>query len=303
MPFQAKTIETQQSQPVLFYLLGLIFLILNKIRHTVSGYKTPRPFSSIDMPKAANYDIEVIASWEKFLNSYTNNQFSWQNQNVLEMGPGADLGVGLILLSKGASKYNAVDIHNLIKTTPSQFYDHLLASLPREKTDFLQNQLKLTIENQNDKLNYLYQPDFDLSVLKDEQIDVIVSQAAFEHFDDVGKTISQISKLAKPGSLLVAEIDLKTHTRWIREKDPLNIYRYSDNLYNLFKFKGSPNRLRPYHYEQILKANGWTNIQITPDVILDSKYLAKVQPTLNRQFTDSSSQMDYLSIIICATKS
>jgi hypothetical protein len=285
-----------------FYVVGLFFLCLNKIRHYILGYTTPRSFSFIDIPKAVAYDQEVVAKWEQYLRDYTGSQFTWEQKNVLELGPGADLGVGLILLGKGADKYNALDVHNLIKTTPAEFYDQLLATLPQASNKFFKLQLDLTLKGNNDKLNYLWQPDFDLSILKPENINLVVSQAAFEHFADVKKTISSLSQIVKPGTVLIAEIDLKTHTRWIRDNDPLNIYRYSENIYNFLKFVGSPNRLRPYQYEQLFKDNGWTNIQIRPEVILDQNYTIQVQPSLNKKFIDSKNQMEALSIIICATK-
>ncbi|HEX3047124.1 MAG TPA: hypothetical protein VHY08_20390, partial [Bacillota bacterium] len=104
------------------------------------------------------------------------------------------------------------------------------------------------------------------------------------------------------GTILIAEVDLKTHTSWIRDLDPLNIYRYSDFIYNLFKFRGSPNRLRPFEYEEILKKNGWTDIQIIPSNKLEKEYMLKVKDNLNRRFREPINQMDYLSIILCATK-
>jgi hypothetical protein len=62
----------------------------------------------------------------------------------------------------------------------------------------------------------------------------------------------------------VAEIDLKTHSRWIRDHDPNNIYRYSNAIYRALWFRGIPNRVRPYEYRAIFEAHGWTNVRITP---------------------------------------
>ena len=139
-------------------------------------------------------------------------------------------------------------------------------------------------------------------MLPDESVDLIVSQAAFEHFDDLHRTIGQMSKLARPGAVLVCEIDLSTHTRWIRDRDPLNIYRYSDAFYNMLKFRGSPNRVRPQAYREMLSDAGWDDIQQYPLAVLDEDYLAGVQPSLARQFKDDASEMGSLSIALCARK-
>ncbi|MCX6740185.1 MAG: methyltransferase domain-containing protein [Candidatus Parcubacteria bacterium] len=284
------------------YFFGLIFLCLNKIRHALLGYKTPRTFSFADIPQAVAYDKQVVYKWKEYLRDYTNDQFTWANKNILELGPGADLGNGLILLSEGAAKYNALDVHNLVKNTPPEFYSYLLSHLPSGDKGILKRQLELTQQGGNDKLNFICEPNFDLTVLKNENIDIVVSQAAFEHFTDVKKTISQLSQIVKPGTIFLAEIDLKTHTRWIRDIDPLNIYRYNDRIYNFFKFQGSPNRLRPDQYQQILWDNGWTKVTIKYESILDSEYTKKVVPSLDKQFHDLKSSMNCLSLIIWATK-
>ena len=69
--------------------------------------------------------------------------------------------------------------------------------------------------------------DFNIvSAFGESTIDMVFSQAAFEHFDDIESTILQLNKVCKSGATFVAEINLKTHSRWIRDKDPDNIYRY-----------------------------------------------------------------------------
>ena len=143
--------------------------------------------------------------------------------------------------------------------------------------------------------------DFNLvSSIGKSKIDLVFSQAAFEHFDDIKETIAQLNKVCKPGAVLVIEIDLQTHSRWIRDEDPNNIYRYSERLYNLFWFSGIPNRVRPIQYRKVFEDNGWTDIQIKPLSKLDSHN--KSYSGMNKSFVHSENQMEYLSIIICARK-
>ncbi len=84
--------------------------------------------------------------------------------------------------------------------------------------------------------------------------------------------------------------------------DPLNIYRYSDFIYNLFKFSGTPNRLRPLEYKRLLEAHGWGNITISPLLKVNIEYLEKVKNSLHKKYKNPLNQMDYLSIMVCATK-
>ena len=142
--------------------------------------------------------------------------------------------------------------------------------------------------------------DFDLvSSIGKSEIDLVFSQAAFEHFDDIKMTISQLSKVCKPGAVLIIEIDLQTHSRWIRDKDPNNIYRYSERIYNIFWFRGIPNRVRPFQYRKAFEHHGWTDIEMKPLKKLDTN---KSYSGLNKTFSHSENQMEYLSIIICARK-
>ncbi len=290
-----------------FYFIGLLILFLNKIRHAIQGYKNPRPFSVTEYERAINYDFSVVDGWLKALQKYSPYDFSVSDKTVLELGPGADLGAGLILLSRGAKKYNALDVNNLVKTVPDVFYEKLFSRLEKiHESDvdvkFLRGQLLRFKEGRNDKLNYVCRSDFDLSIFKNNRADLVFSQAAFEHFDNAEAAIRGLGNAVKPGTILVAEVDLQTHTRWLCSKDPLNIYRYGDLAYKLFRFSGSPNRVRPGEYKKILENNGWTNVKIMPIIMADKRYFFEVKNHLNTKFKNENAQMDYLSILICARK-
>lgn len=98
---------------------------------------------------------------------------------------------------------------------------------------------------------------------------------------------------------MVAQVDLKTHSRWIREHDPNNSYRYPRWLYRLFWFQGAPNRVRPQEYVRALRRCGWTDIEITPLSQLGDRRIRSVDTA----FRDPSDQMNVLSIVLCARKS
>jgi SAM-dependent methyltransferase len=142
--------------------------------------------------------------------------------------------------------------------------------------------------------------DFDLvSSFGADSIDLVFSQAAFEHFDDVVRTVQQLGVVCKPGAVIVAEIDLKTHSRWIRDKDPNNIYRFSNSIYRAFWFRGIPNRVRPYQYKEIFERYGWVDVTITP---IERTSHGQNAGTVDEQFADARNQLDYLSIVLCARK-
>jgi len=287
--------------------IGAVVLMLNKLRHDYRGYKTPRTFPMCDYEKATNYDIDIVNKWLFYLSRYSRD-VQIEDKVVLELGPGADLGVGLYLLFKGVSQYNAVDVNNLIEDVPQDFYNYFFRRLEnfylhgKQDIGFLRSQLKLTIGNMGDRLNYICRKDFSLSDLEKKSVDLVFSQAAFEHFDNVEATVRQLGEVCKPGAILIAIIDLKTHSCWIRDKDPLNIYRYGRSFYNRLKFHGSPNRLRPFEYERIFNKHGWMDVRTIPRKVLTDEYLKAVLKSLSKEFHDQQNKMGWLSIILCAKK-
>jgi SAM-dependent methyltransferase len=287
-----------------YYTAGIGFLALAKAKNAAKGYSTPKPFDLTDADRCIRYDMQVVDGWLKGLASYTGNGMFLAGRSVLELGPGSDLGVGLVLLARGAAQYSACDVHDLATRAPRNFYETLFTRLHEvygADSATLRGELDALRTGAPRRLRYTVQPSFDLNAaIAPDSIDLVVSQAAFEHFDDVESVVSQLSSVCRPGAVIVAEIDLKTHSRWIRDKDPNNIYRYPDPLYRAFSFRGSPNRVRPYQYRSAFERCGWTDIRITP--------LTQVAPSgpgangMSRRFADTRNQMDYLTIMLCATK-
>ena len=82
----------------------------------------------------------------------------------------------------------------------------------------------------------------------------------------------------------------------MHEKDPNNMYRYPQSLYDLFEFRGIHNRLRPFQYQAAFERAGWTNLSIYP---ISQRKMPAVSG-FHKQFATAQNQMDYLSIMICA---
>lgn len=275
------------------------------MRYSIEGYKTPRPFSIKNYKICIDYDFGVVDGWLNELYDLIDSTFSIKGKNILELGPGADLGVGLILLAKGARKYNAIDVNPLVYKVPKGFYDSLLDEItkriPGANINDLKYQLQLFYEGKNDRLNYIYDKNFSFSRLKSEMIDIVFSQAAFEHFDNIENTLREVSEIMPDGGWMFSVIDFQTHTRWIRERDPLNIYRYSDKIYKNLSFKGIPNRVRSDDYIRYLEKFGWENIKFLPKKNLTQPEMKITKPYLYGRFRNCK-DMDILSGILFARK-
>ncbi len=284
-----------------YYVLGLVLLFAAKAKHTLQGYRTPKP-GVMDDQQCIHYDMHIADTWLDVLDRYVGTGIL-HGANVLELGPGSDLGTGIYLVAKGARTYCALDAFNLAGKVPREFYDAFISQIAGsgETAASAAERQRLTtaLWGPTKVVDYVVDPTFDVATaLKGRSFDIIFSNAAFEHFDNVEKTLMAVSSVAKKNAALVCCVDLMTHTRWIRKRDPNNIYRYSDRLYSLAAFKGIPNRIRPHQYKTLLEEYGWENVTIIPDLRLygfDTGSLA-------RRFRDPINAMDLLTITIVATK-
>ena len=86
----------------LYHLIGLGMLAMNSWRHRIQGYKTPRPWFSQDASRILEYDRAVYTNWRRHLDDYLQFDFDLEGRNVVELGPGTDLGTGLLWLADGA---------------------------------------------------------------------------------------------------------------------------------------------------------------------------------------------------------
>jgi SAM-dependent methyltransferase len=303
----AATLRASGLKNYAAYWVGLVILVLNKLRHAALGYTSPRAFPTSDVRRCVEYDLMVVKQWQKWWREYTSAAETVDGKSILELGPGADLGVGLILLNQGARLYQAIDVHPLALNAPAALYEALFGALATEcdkavDGKHLGRQLALALAGRPERLNYVCRPDFNISIFGAQTIDAVFSQAAFEHFDNVERVVGQLTFVTKAGAVFIGGIDLQTHTRWIRDVDPLNIYRYGDRLYELLRFRGSPNRLRPFEYVEIFQRHGWRDVRVVPVTRVDERYLRRVQPKLNRRFQGTVSRMDTLSMVLCATR-
>jgi SAM-dependent methyltransferase len=194
-----------------------------------------------------------------------------RGKHVLELGPGADLGVGILLVQAGARSYTAVDRHALVGARAEPIHEAL-------------GGLTGTVR-------YVVARDFNFADrLGETKFDVVVSNASFEHFDDVQDVALQLAKVVKPGCRISASIDLKTHSRWIRDKDPTNIYRYPRWIYRIFYFPGQPNRVRPLEYRQAFVKAGWKHVSIS------ALTRTSLRGNVHRSF--DTSDMDQMTVLL-----
>lgn len=292
---------------IFYHVAGIGVMALNKLRHELQGYKSTRGFSTDELQRVIDYDYKIKRIYEDGLNKYLNGEFSWKRKRVLELGPGADLGIALILLAQGAEAYHSLDVNYLLDQSSDELYARFFQVLESDpqtirSVEELRPALSDALKGAGKEINYVCDNDFDVRVFKDDGINVVVSNAAVMQFDDALKTMKQVSEVVEPGCVMALNIHLSTVTRWLRDVDPLNIYRYSNGLYKLLNFRGGSNRIRMTEYKTALESYGWKNVQVYPMQVLDLNYTEKVVPSLAKNYSQDVHEMRMMSAMICATR-
>ena len=294
----------QTVRNAFYFSTGLGMLGLVSAKHNLQGYTTPTGFSATDWPRAIGHAQGIVADYAKHAALYRPGM-TFAGLDVLELGPGATLATGVLIAGLGARSYLAVDAFPLARGTPAGFYQALVEA--EADTGIDRTRLAAAAEALNggrdSPVAYAVDPEFQVRrAAPGRSFDLIVSNAAFEHFDDIERTIADISAVAAPGALFMAMIDFQTHTRWVRENDPNNIYRFPAPLYRALAFKGQPNRRRPRDYVAALEAHGWINPVARGIHTAPPGYSDWSQRGLAPQFRDAGAQMDVLTGVVLAAR-
>lgn len=241
--------------------LGVVFMSLAWSKDRLRGYATPNTVRADDTEGKISYLFDILDTFRRFLPP----GFTFAGRDILEVSPGSSRGLGVLFLALGARSYQAIDAFALAADESPEFYETLLQRFPDGTPEDRARALRLVTSGHEGEFGYTVGRDFDIPRLTDgRRFDLIVSCAAFEHYDDVADTIRGLSRVARSGCRTLHIIDFQTHSRWIREADPTNIYRYRESFYRLFRFPGQPNRHRPETYRRLFAEAGWQDVRFTP---------------------------------------
>ncbi|MDH2380854.1 hypothetical protein [Bradyrhizobium sp. CER78] len=247
-------------------VLGLGFLGLAWSKDKLRGYATPNTVSKFDVEGQIAYLLDIFGSLRRFMPP----ELDLRGRDVLELSPGASRGNGVLFLAMGARSYHAIDVFNLAGDEDPVFYEVLLDRFTEGTAADRQRARTIASTSGSRDFGYAVGRDFDIPRLAEGRtFDLIVSCAAFEHYDSVPDAVAGLTQVARPGCAAIHIIDLQTHSRWIREHDPNNIYRYPEAIYRLFRFPGQPNRLRPADYIAAFGAEAWNDVRFVPSRTID----------------------------------
>lgn len=296
-----------------WFIFGFFVGTINAFRHRLFGYSRPRPFSPKKVLETIAYNKRVVHSWEQQLMSFQGSDGSFSGKDVVEVGPGYDYGAGAVLVSLGAASYKAIDRFSL-SCGDRKYYEALLETL---RADMIMKGLDMTRLSEvirgviaqgslysNPIFSVVQSSVEDASLGMNGTADIIVSQAVLEHVQDINKSFRSMYQILRENGVMCHEIDFQTHTQILRERDPLNIFRYSRSQWETwFTFPGCPNRFRPNDFVRAAQRAGFKDVSLLPICSLSDGVVQDVKQHLAEPFRNESvSTLPILSAVLLARK-
>lgn len=176
---------------------------------------------------------------------------------VLELGPGDNAGVALLMQSEGAETVDLVDRFYSARDLEQQsaIYNKLAESYDLTSGNGTWNEAELpgitwhTNESAEDYLKHYEQK----QLASQGYYDFIVSRAVLEHVIDPLYIIRQGLKILKQGGSMIHLIDFRDHHYYSAEHEELTFLRVKENLYpHLVSHCGGPNRILLHEYKNLL---------------------------------------------------
>jgi hypothetical protein len=244
------------------------------------------------------------AVWLRHLLMAHENGFASQPKIVAEIGPGDSLGIGLSALISGAEKYYAFDIiryanyernstifDELVEMfrkkedIPDEiefpnlkpylkFYDfpiHILTErrltecLKQERIDTIRKSLKLADDSKEACVQYVV-PWYKTDVIEKDSVDMIFSQAALEHIDNLETAYEKQYHWLKPNGFVSHQIDFKSHGI---TKEWNGHWRYTNLTWKIIQ-GGRPYSLNRQPHSMHIKLLEKNNFRILYDVKTES---------------------------------
>jgi len=173
------------------------------------------------------YNIGIHHYYSNFMEEYLGRD---TKPRVLEIGPGINLGTGLIFAMTGSRKYYGLDIYKDPDLFGAPQYESIVKLLSLIAPDRIRMPIDAVMKIRDgqvsfdkDKIEYLYpHQSYDIPVT-DGSLDFVFSHATFEHIADPLKTIAAIHRVLRKGGITAHQIDLRDHRDFSRPLEFLKI--------------------------------------------------------------------------------
>jgi SAM-dependent methyltransferase len=212
---------------------------------------------------------------------------SLEGLRILELGPGQTLVAGVLFYVHGAKSYTAVDLYP-VPTHDAAIYARLREHLASRPELLVRFDEAVRLEGSNASLEpprveHRFPVDASRLPFPDASFDVVISLAAFEHFEDPEAAIKECARVTAPGGLGLHQIDMRDHRDFAK---PLEFLRVPDEEWRRLA-AGKPsytNRLRKSDFERAFAAAGFEVASV--DVNIRTKVAPELRGQLDARFRD-----------------
>jgi SAM-dependent methyltransferase len=234
----------------------------------------PLDASPEGITKDVDYTLGTADIWMKYL---PGGAAFLKGKRVMEIGPGVNFGAILTLACYGAE---AVAVERFASPWNPDYHPKFYARL-RERLAERGPAVDLTpldtivtqsrypracISIHNCSLE-------ELVGVPEASIDLVLSNAVFEHLYDLKSAFAHLAFITKPGGLGLHQVDFRDHRNLSR---PLEHLLFGDREFSrLFREKHSEcgNRYRPREMQHFLELAGFDVKEFRPDINADEEYL------------------------------
>ena len=251
-------------------------------------YVDPVNFQPLEAsPEALQRDLEYsLSSSNVYLENLPGGRESLQGKKVLEIGPGINFGLSLILACHGA-EVMVVD-RFLIPWDPDyhpKFYALLRDRLKRDRPQLDLTPLDIIVSQGGyapESLSLYSCSLEELAALPDQFVDIVLSCAVLEHLYDLASAFAHLARITKPAGLGLHQVDFRDHRDFSR---PLEFLLLSDKRFfrEFTKHHGEcGNRFRPQEMKKLLDLSGFHVKEFQPNGFTEEKYLAEFTRRLRK---------------------
>jgi hypothetical protein len=180
------------------------------LAHHRSGASTAR----YPLEQTVEYVLRCVADYLRYAGV---GESYLDGKRILELGPGDNLGVALVLLAKGAARVVCVDPYDppLDPRRANELYRALVARLSTEERARTERILRVlddgAIAIAPERLCVHRGTRIDDLPLAPERFDIVLSRAVLEHVDDVEETWARAVDLLDPRGAMWHKIDFRHH--------------------------------------------------------------------------------------------
>jgi SAM-dependent methyltransferase len=212
---------------------------------------------SMSVEDAAGYANRVVADYLTY--GAGGDVERLKGRDVLEIGPGDNLGVALLLLAKGARTVTCIDgfAPNFDARHNSRIYGTIYNTLSAEERERVQDVVTLQADGTatvgGDRLISRYSVPMDAvaTPLEPQSYDIIISRAVLEHLGNLEMGWKNMVRCLRLDGEMWHKVDFRCHNLF-GQIHPLYFLTISDSLWNLIS-RPDPtlNRLRLPTYREL----------------------------------------------------